>query len=86
MKKKNQKSTKEEKGKINRPTSKTDSLEDEFHLYADTNRKTIREDGMVKMGKILGIDIYSDVSFLYYITSYLSLSFSTNAKQKQWMR
>lgn len=85
MKKKNQKKQKEEKT-TKAPVSKKkgNTIEDDFNSFADPNTQTIQEDGMVKMGKLLGIDIYSDVSYFFYIVSCLLLSFFINAKPRQW--
>lgn len=40
--------------------------EKDFNLYANPKTKKIDEDGMVKMGKTLGIDIYTDTFITFF--------------------
>ena len=42
------------------------SLKKDFMNYANPKNKKIDQDGMEKMGKTLGIDIYTDIFITYF--------------------
>lgn len=51
---------------MNKPNKRVTLLKDEFEKYSKKN-PTIGQDGFELIGKDLGIDIYSDVSYIFEI-------------------
>ena len=48
-------------------TADENKIKRDFMNYADPKTKKINEDGYVKMGKTLGIDIYTDIFMTYFV-------------------
>ena len=51
----------------NRYTADENKIKRDFMNYADAKTKKINEDGYEKMGKTLGIDIYTDIFMTYFV-------------------
>ncbi len=62
-----------------------DTMKQDFKLYANPKTKKINEDGMVKMGETLGIDIYNDtfITFFFFCCGMKNLEEVT---EEQYLR
>ena len=48
-------------------------IKSDFKSFADPKVKKIKVEGMEKMGKVLGIDIYTDIFIAYFFCNFYTL-------------